>query len=167
MSLIDKTYFIGGYALPNLNSVGGVATAATESLNWHIEKYDPEYLRLVLGETLYMAFISGLAITPTIPAQWVALRNVLVDSTNKLSYIAGYVYFFHERTRFSFNTSQGQAKAKAQNADNVINTFPMRQAYNDSMDYGLTVREWIVTNIADYPEYTVSELKDLNHLVPW
>ena len=166
MALIDKTYFKGEYLIPNVEGVGLVATAAGESLDWYIAKYDPEYLRLVLGETLYDALISGLAITP-VPAKWAALRNVLVDSTNKLSYIAGYVYYFVERSRFSLNTSQGQAKAKAQNSENVINTAPMRKAYNESMEYGRNVRAWLTENLADYPEYTVSELKALKHLIPW
>lgn len=166
MSLIDQTYFKGGYFLPNLEGVGAVTVASVESLNWYIAKYEPEYLRLVLGETLYNAFIAGLAIVP-IPAKWTSLKNKLIDSTNKLSQIAGYVYFFEERDRFTSLAQQGQSKAKSQNAENVINTRPMRTAYNDSIDSGLTLRTWLNDNISTYPEFTISELSALDHLIPW
>ena len=164
MSLIDSTYFLtGGVAIPNLSGVGSVPTAVAENLNWYISTYEPKYLSLVLGETLYNAFIAGLAENP-IASRWAALRDKLINSTDKTSMITGYVYFFEECARLSFNTGVGHVKPKAQNSEVVVNTYPVRVAYNLSMDEGDALRYWINDNIATYPEFTIAELKELNHL---
>ena len=164
MSLLDSTYFLtGGVAIPNLQGVGPATVATVENLNWYIATYEPKYLRLVLGETLYNAFIAGLAVVP-IASKWTALRDKLRNATDKTSMITGYVYFFEECARLSFNSGVGQVKPKTQNSEVVVNTYPVRTAYNLSMDEGDALRYWINDNIATYPEFTIAELKELNHL---
>lgn len=167
MSLLDSTYFHTGLvAIPNLQGVGSVPTAAVENLNWYIATYEPEYLKSVLGETLYNAFIAGLAVVP-IASRWAALRDKLRNATAKTSMISGFVFYQHECSRLSFNSGMGQAQPKAQNSELVINSKPARKAYNLSMDEGDTLRTWIYSEASTYPEFTVSELPELDHLIPW
>ena len=162
-NLIDSTYFKGMLQLPNLTGTGVVTDAAIENLNWYIATYEPKYLRLVLGETLYNAMIAGLAANP-IDARWTALKNKLIDSTNKLSCITGYVFYHAERGRFTSSVQGGQAKAKGTNSEIVTNTQPMRTAYDESIISGAELRIWLSDNSATYPEFTVTKLSALNFL---
>jgi len=159
--LIDQSYFIGGLNIPNLTGVGMVPAANVGTLNWFIATYEPEYLRLVLGKTLYNALIAGLLVVP-IPSKWQTLRAKLIDSTNKISPIASYVFYHIERDKITSTTSMGQASGKAENADMNVNSDKMCQPYNCSIRIGIEIRQWLSENGTTYPEYTTSELDELH-----
>lgn len=163
MSLIDQSFFIGSVKVPNLTGVGIVPAANLENLYWFIATYEAEYLRLVLGETLYNAFIAGLKVVP-IADKWQNLKSKMIDSTNKISPIAGYVYYHIERDRITSTSSMGQVKPVAENAESAINTDKMSQAYNGSIRAGRIVRNWISENASTYLEYTETELSELHTL---
>lgn len=57
MPFIDTSYF-------STPSVRLVVDGNEDALNSHIETFEPDYLRAVLGQSLYEAFIAGIA-TPT------------------------------------------------------------------------------------------------------
>jgi hypothetical protein len=160
MSLIDQSFFIGSIKIPNLTGVGIVPAANLENLYWFMATYEPEYLRIVLGDTLYNAFIAGLKVVP-IEDKWQNLRSKLIDSTNKISPIAGYVYYHIERDRLTSTSSLGQVKPASENSEVTINTDKMTQAFNSSVREGTVVRDWLSENTNTYPEYTESELAEL------
>lgn len=65
MSLIDKTYFVEDLDIPNTDE-----QAVSERINGYIQRYEPEFLKKLLGFPLYKAFVSGLnTIPPAVPNQ--------------------------------------------------------------------------------------------------
>lgn len=62
--LIDRSYFIGEINIPNthLPQVG-------ENLDWFIEKYEPKFLRILMGYDFYQAFIDGIS-QVTVEQRW-------------------------------------------------------------------------------------------------
>lgn len=160
MSLIDQTYFIGGLTIPNLGGVGIVPAANVEKLNWFIATYEPQYLCLVLGETLYNAFVAGLKVVPN-EARWQDLKSKFVDDQSHISPIAGFVYYHHMRDRLSSTTAQGEVQQAQENAQVVINTDKMSLAYKKSMRTGTIIRSFLKDNVA-YPEYKPEELEELS-----
>jgi hypothetical protein len=59
MSFIDASYFVGDLNIPNSGQ-----SEVAERITWFIEKYEPLFLRQLLGYPLYKAFVSGMAVTP-------------------------------------------------------------------------------------------------------
>lgn len=53
--IIDSTYFVNKLNLPQVGNTEGLA-----DVNNFIDQYEPEYLRCVLGNDLYNAFINGV-----------------------------------------------------------------------------------------------------------
>ncbi len=76
MPLIDRSYFIG-----ELNIPGSDRTPVGEELDWFIAKYEPEFLRRLLGLNLYNAFISGLQ-ESVIAGKWTNLLSGAAYTAN-------------------------------------------------------------------------------------
>src|SRR3954471_2443196 len=107
MSLIDKTYFVGEINIPDTDN-----PAVEERLNFFIAKYEEEFLKTVLGYSLWSSYTTGIAVTPTPDVIWTNLRDGveylvsektykyrgLYNPTLKLSPIANYVYYWWMRS---------------------------------------------------------------------
>lgn len=59
MSLIDASYFVGELTIPNTDS-----QPIAERVQWFIDKYEPQFLQMLLGYPLYKAFVAGMNVTP-------------------------------------------------------------------------------------------------------
>lgn len=107
MSLIDPSFFDGELNIANTDE-----TSVLSVLQNYIDKYEPAYLKLLLGSTLYASLIAGLAMDP-VPAEWANLKNQLlvINGTSKVSPIANYVYFY--LTRRSQSGSGGALMTQA------------------------------------------------------
>lgn len=149
--LIDQSYFVGEILVPNLTGVGPIPAGNVEELNRFINKYEPDFLDEVLGQSLSAAFQAGIsAATPE--QRWVDLKSKLVNTTRKESAIAGYVYYHFYRDRLSTSSGLGEIESTAENANVVINTDKMSRAYNDAVRKGRAVFEYVQANASTYPE---------------
>ena len=126
-NLIDDSYFKGDINVPVSSN-----TTLAGPLNQAITDYEEEYLKRLLGYTLYAEFIAGLAADS--PAQkWLDLRNGVEFSfdfngntitnkwngfvnSDKISPIAYYVYYKHRVDIESINSGLGERKAKGENS---------------------------------------------------
>ena len=152
----DSTYFIGEIFLPNLTGSLPEVTANVNEVNRFIAKYEPEYLIAVLGQSLYDAFVAGIKEAEP-AARWTALDGRLIDSTNKISPIADYVYYHIQEYRITATTAIGEVEQAAENAIISLNTGKMAKAYNNSVRKGIAIREWLSENSVTYPEYVESD----------
>jgi hypothetical protein len=155
--LIDSTYFIGEILLPNLTGSVPENQANVNEVTRFIAKYEPEYLEAVLGDELYEAFLAGLEEPDPIQQKWKDLQKKLVDTFNKVSPVADYIYAAIIDFRMTATTGLGEVESTAENSTIALNTGKMIQAYNNSVRKGRTVREWLVENAETYPEYEDSE----------
>ncbi len=144
MSLIDSSYAINEYLIVNVSGTNPTVTANAALLAHYITRYEPEYMKMILGVTLYDEFIAGLAVTPTPDAKWTALKAKFIDSTNKISPIMAYVwnrYWTFETTKSS---SMGQSEPKVENATIVSSNQKLVLAWNDAMYGAATILDWLL-----------------------
>jgi hypothetical protein len=135
MPLIDKTYFVGEINIPDTSN-----PAVLERLNFFIAKYEEEFLKTVLGYSLWKEYTDGIVVTPTPLAKWTELRDGkeytigdksykypgFRDATLKQSPIANYVYYWWRRDdqnaksddsekQVAYYEQRGRAMARAWN----------------------------------------------------
>lgn len=137
--LIDISYFIGERQIANSNT-----PAVGERLNWFIAKYETQFLKLLLGDSLYAEFVAGLLVDP-VETQWADLRDGasyvyddrtylysgLRDATAKRSPIADYVYYHYLRDAATQSTGIGEVKTKGENSTATNSMQKQVRAWND------------------------------------
>ncbi len=76
MPFIDGTYFIGDLDIPNTDK-----DYVAERIDWCINQYEPEFLQKILGYALYKAFVNGVNISTTTPADPDETENTSEDES--------------------------------------------------------------------------------------
>lgn len=161
-NLISTAYFVGQITLPNSQK-----PEVTSSINWFIDKYEPECLRKILGGLLWKAYITS----PDEPRMQLITdgseykyKNVtyfwdgLIQPTKKLSLIANYVYYYFMENSASQNAGVSNIIPKGEQAINFSPQDKMIDAYDYFCDEARALNYFLRANIADYPEVTLNEL---------
>lgn len=162
-NLIDKTYFSGDIHLVGIDNEGIVGTAANTELSAFIAEYEHIYLLDVLGETLYTAFIAGLAqVVPE--TKWINLKNKFVDKVKKTSPIADFVFFHLINSKVTQSTQTGEVIPNVQNSVSASNLNKIVEPFNRSVLAGYRIIVWIKNNLADYPEFDYTETNSSGNL---
>lgn len=132
-NLIDNTYFIDDIMLP-----GKLIDGSTLSIiDTYITKYEKEVLMALLGYDLYKDLIANPS-----EAKWVAFTegeeytvgehtvkwNGLTNS-DKISFIAYYVYFHVMRDLVTSTTTAGEILSTLENADRITPSDKMANAW--------------------------------------
>jgi hypothetical protein len=152
MSQIDYTYFQKGpIAIPNLGT-DGVKLANKNDLDTYITIYEEEYLRRLLGDDLYVAYIAGIAVV-TPAARWTALRSQLLDSSNKISPIASYVWFMYKQDTQVVTTGSGDKKTANAGMEGSFNDKKAINVFNKLVADSGDIYDWLEDNAATYPEW--------------
>src|SRR5688500_2809740 len=143
--LIDRTYFVGELNIPNKEqaTIGSV-------VDHFIAKYEAQWLRDVLGYSLYKAFKTGWEMPG--PAQiWVDLVDgveytdqqgetkywrglvaaVSGESSFDVSPITNYVYYWYMRNNHTQTASTGETKGKHENAEMASMAVKLVRAWNE------------------------------------
>ena len=90
MTFLNETYFWGITRLPNLKkeavgTIGKLNQASQEiTLEEYVEMFEPEFMRLLLGDTLYENFLKGL---PKETKYLVSNKNAVYTSNQGKKYI--------------------------------------------------------------------------------
>jgi hypothetical protein len=146
MSIIDPTFFSGELNIANTDE-----TSVLSVLQMYIDKYEPAYLKILLGETLYTSFVAGLALDP-IPAQWTNLKNQLlvVNGTSKVSPIANYVYFYLTRRAQSGSGGALMTQPLFENAVTIDSKIETSRVWNEMNKLSFTVYKFLKANESVY-----------------
>lgn len=181
MPLIDRTYFEGEILLAGLSD-----QATRSAIDMAIETYEDEYLRAVLGPSLYAAFMAGLTtgrvtifsdqfsdqfLKASLAQRWDWIRNGHTFMHNgcshywpglvnkKRSPIAQYVYW-HIRA----NTVTSPASTGAEVAPSHENSTPatadrkMVRAWNRMVDWNRSLA--VLITGGQYPELNRGEMRN-------
>lgn len=116
MSIITPIDFKGEALIAQIEQV-------FDEVQSFIDKYEPKFLKELLGLTLYQEFIDGITpveiLPPTVPPtyepidpKWVSLR----DETELKSMIVGYVYWFYQANNITSTVGTGEGKLRKDNA---------------------------------------------------
>ena len=164
MSLIDSSYFVEDISVPNISGSHPAASVNLASLNRAILTYERDYLTRLLGPTLYDEFITDLAASEP----WATgLRDELRDTTNLISPIAFYVWYYWMRRNATAITGSGAAEAKHENATTVSPAVDMCEAYNKAMRMTWDVIDYLNEHADDLPSARVTESNWLHPINPF
>jgi len=170
MATITAASFIGEILIPNVSGTGYAEIANLASLNVFIDKYEPLFLKELLGDDLYTAYAAGIAVTPTPEAKWTALKNkifVNIGTSPAIVYLspeANYIYFFFQRNQATVTLTNSEVQTKQENATVISPAQKMIDAWNSMANDTELIRDWINDNITDYPEYLTSDKGNLSHI---
>lgn len=152
-SLIDYTFFTTGrLIINNLSDSGFVGTGTQADIAQYIIITEKKILKRFLGDDLYTAFVAGLAQT-VVDARWTALKNKLVDSTNKLSPLANFTYHTWLQDHQTVQTAGETVKYTASDTTPFMNVQMVCDIYNDGVGDLSEVYDWLEENAATYPEW--------------
>lgn len=166
MFLTDK-YFQGELYLPHLKYNTGVGDAtgydrvtqisADSTLEYFIDKYEVQFLRLLLGRDLAASFIDGMAETDIDPI-WSALKDEIYKQVGKsyFSPAANYVYFYAKRDSRTTSTVKGEARDKQDYAEITSDVNKLNKAWNDINPQVEDIYCFLRKNWITYKQYSSS-----------
>lgn len=155
MSILTSSYFVGEYKIPYISGNSELDTANLADLNRIITIREEEYLTKLLGSTLYDDFIAN-------QSTYQELKDKLYDSSNKISPVTGYCFYWWKRQTAVSETGHGSTESKHENSSNMGGGLVMAQAYNTAIRKGIELINWILDNEDDYPDFD----PDLNFFKP-
>lgn len=160
MSFITPLYFTGEINLTNLNQA-----AVLNRLTGFINKYEREFLTIVLGYPLDEQFTAGYANPATADQKWKDLAEGkvytkvdgkqvryrgLINSTDKESPIANYIYYWERRDAHTKTTTAGEQKNKVENSDNSDPSDKMARAYYEMVKQVYALYDFLEANVTVY-----------------
>lgn len=148
-NIIDYTYFQSPPVfIPNLATTPPAMAARLSEVSRYIVIYEKEYLRLMLGDDLYDLMIAA----PTAP-RFVALKARFIDTTNKISPIANYVYVRYMQDQQQVTTQSGDKETQKSGMVSQVNAQKYANIINQMIALSEDVYDWIAENVATYPEW--------------
>ena len=153
---VTKEYFIGEILIPNLAGSLSINTALQAEISWFIAKYQPEYLKLLLGEDFYAEYFAAIAVQSH-NAKWDTLANQIYDSTNKISPVAAYVYYFFMLNSSTLTVTTGEAQSTYDNATLKANHTKVCRSWNWMVDRSEEIKDWLDERKSTYTTWARPE----------
>jgi len=136
--ILDSTYFNGELSLPladiKYEAVGhsskAMQSVSEKNLNWFVDKYEREFLKRLLGNTLYENFIEGL--TDGTNDIWNDLKNALyITGDYSYSPAANYVYYWYRRDARTQTAIHGEKAGTQDYTEIAEDRNKLVKAWND------------------------------------
>ncbi len=171
MNLIDSTYFIGEINIAQLGQ-----QYVQEHLDNLISKYEPKYLRSVLGNAFAKLFDTGRN-ADSVEERWTKLISG-DDYTDKhgieqrwdgftnemlVSPIANYVYYWYTRDNATDTTASGEQTDTPIGAVGASPALKQSRAWNEMVAMNCRLHDFLLNKKDDngdrvYPEFDVCKL---------
>lgn len=157
--IIDTSYFVGKINLPQTGNTEGA-----ETVNQFIGNYEPDYLKRVLGYSLWKAFTDGIAGSGVVDQRWTDLlegKEFTIGAYTlawpgfeaKPSPISQYVYYQYVRDLASSMSQVGNTSPQTANADRVNSLNKMVDAWNEMVELNYFLAGFLQANKTIYPEW--------------
>lgn len=159
-NLIDYSYFWG-----KLQTGWSGTTEQLSTANKYIALYEPEYLKGVLGQSLYAAYLA----TPTAQRFLDILNGKtytyndteyiwqgLVNTMMKISPIANYVFFYYVRDNATSMTTVGNTSNTTENSTRVSPTDKLVFAWQGMAEVNISLYHFLSRNADTYPEFNTN-----------
>ena len=138
--IITISDFVGDISIAGVeNTLDGIAS----KLQLAINKYEPEYLKFILGKTLYEEYILGLLDTVVLQ-KWIDLSLQLKEAT------AYYVYFKFYEKEGTKSSSIGEVVSLTENSIRVSQDARLVTIWNEMVVKSRYSRVWIIKSINNY-----------------
>ncbi len=158
--IIDTAYFTGDCYLPNRGD-----TVVSSSYTQAINQREPEYLDLVLGTPLYLAFKAGILVDPMEP-RWFDLLNGAnytyqgvnhrwggFQNPERRSPIANYTFYWLLRGVSSISTGTGEVLPSVENGTRGASSVKQCRAWNAMVKMNVDLFMFLDANAPTYPEF--------------
>lgn len=160
---ISAAYFVGEILIPNISGTTTTERANLLPLQVAMAKYESVFLTKLLGKDLYDLYVADIAlVTPS--ARFTALNNLIYYTDAALtalgtgiSPVAYYIYFFFMRSQSSITLTGGEGLTQHENFTQYGAREKMIYAWNEMVRLSQIIQDWLVTNIATYPEYYTND----------
>jgi hypothetical protein len=160
---LSAAYFVGEILIPNISGTSTQEQANLLPLQIAMAKYEPMYLKMLLGEDLFTAYVAGIA-AGSPDAKWVTLNNMiyytdaaLTAAGTGISPVADYVYFYYQRSQATLTLTNSEVKAAHENFTVDSPAEKMIAAWNDMVRLSGEIQSYIIDN--DYPEFFTSKVQ--------
>lgn len=164
MSIINSTYFFGDLTIAQASQ-----PEVSRTIQAFINKYEPLFLKEVLGYQLSKDFIAGIADTDSIDPKWdkILSGSEYTDTFGNLrkwngfkstaplinSPIACFVYYWYQRDNETTTAGTGEVNSANQNATGASAVMKVSRAWQEMAENLAELYGFIEANITDYPEY--------------
>ncbi len=159
--IIDESYFRGEITIAQLSQA-----TVLSNLDTFISKYEPRFLKQLLGLSFYNAFIDGIDPISGAQQRWLDLLNgveyeyndrlyewVGFQNTDKLSPIANFVYYQFTTKQVQWTVGTGEVKPKNENSTMVSATPKLVRAWNEMVEWNHSLLQYLDAHKAEYPEW--------------
>ncbi len=158
---LTDAYFQGDLYLPNLAvtkpgavGIGRMVSAVAESdLSYFIDKYEKEFLRRLLGDKLYDAFLEGIQGPDS--ERWMSLKDRIYETSGPypMSPAANYVYFMIISHNVTATTMKGEVVPEQDYARNASSKQKLVDAWNEILPWARRIWCFINEHKDDYGQY--------------
>ena len=156
------TYLDFGYDPINLpNAVASTGNAEAEKIAQFIAQYEPEYLKKILGFTLYELLIANIGDNGTYDA--LVEGDTFTDTfgnvrkwegfTVKNNPIACYIYYKYQESNASNTYGVGESVADVENGKRVSPRNKMMTAWNKMVDFNSVLHDYLYAKRTLFPSY--------------
>lgn len=161
-TVIDTSFF---EIDPFIAQIGQLAVR--ENVQLFINRYEPRFLSVLLGNKTYLDFIEGIA-EPAPAQKWLDLRDGktyeddkgntfiwpgLANPDTKVSPIANYVYYWYTRSEASWGTGSGEVVPSVENGVRNSPDGKQVQIWRDMVRINYQCLHFLQTYKADYPDW--------------
>tara|TARA_R110000868_G_scaffold208116_1_gene457492 strand:- start:1461 stop:2063 length:603 start_codon:yes stop_codon:yes gene_type:complete len=153
------SHFTGVINIANTSS----SYSEGEALAGFIAKYEPIFLKEILGYTLYNLFITNIA---DVSGEYYDLLNgaAYTDANDVATYwdglntaglnpIANFIWVKYQEDLYLQNTSMGIMQVKGENMVNISPSYKIAKAWDEMVTMCWKMHDFITVNEADYPDY--------------
>lgn len=141
MSIVTKSDFVGEVKIANISQ-----PVVQETLQVFINKYEPKYLKQLLGSDFATLFVNGLNADP-IEQRWTDLLAEVKPA------IVDYIYYWYQRDLVTETTGVGNVKSVSANSTPSSEGGKLARAWNEMALTGWDTSKLLVNAPTTYPEY--------------
>jgi hypothetical protein len=127
-------------------------------LDLFIEKYEAKLWTILLGKTVYDAFIAAITGATTPDAKWTTLATKLKEN----NIAANYTYYYYRRDAETTTAMTAEVQSINENSTPVSANVKMCRAWNEMNDQAKDLITWLTTNAATY-EIEATTLSKATH----
>lgn len=147
--IIDETYFVGPLNIEGLHDGSVTSSAIISGLRAFIERYESEYLRLILGDELsgeFLAYLKDDSDGKKPIGRWDRLRDLLAEHGSP---IVNYVFFQYARKRQVQMTSIGAVVSNI--GENATNASALCiPVWNDAVEMNERILNFLMDHESEY-----------------
>ena len=149
--------------IPNrVPSTTTVENAEATKLQAFIAKYEPQFVKAILGQELYDLYIEGIDAETAI---YESIRDGgtyddvygVVQKwegfTAGMNPIANYIYWYYQKSNASSTTGVGETNASVENGTRTSPNQKMVEAWSEMVDMNRKLHGYLYANREDYPTW--------------